>query len=42
MEPFNRPRIKIKIIIVNQDGQVLVGKRKGSFAQKWAIPGGIR
>jgi 8-oxo-dGTP diphosphatase len=40
MEPFNRPRIGVGVIIVNKDGQVLVGKRKGSFAQKWAFPGG--
>ncbi|MBP6060548.1 MAG: NUDIX domain-containing protein [Candidatus Pacebacteria bacterium] len=40
MEPFNRPRVGVGVIIVNQDGQVLVGKRKGSFAQKWAFPGG--
>ena len=28
------------IIIVNEDGFVLIGKRKGGLAQKYSIPGG--
>jgi mutator protein MutT len=40
MEPFTRPRVGVGVIIVNQDSHILVGKRKGSFAQKYSIPGG--
>lgn len=40
MEKFTRPRIGVGVIIVNKDGYVLVGRRKGSFAQKYSIPGG--
>ena len=28
------------VILVNSEGKILVGKRKGSHAQKWSIPGG--
>ncbi len=40
MEPFIRPRVGVGVIILNKDGHILVGKRKGSFAEKWSIPGG--
>ncbi|MCX6752689.1 MAG: NUDIX domain-containing protein [Candidatus Nomurabacteria bacterium] len=34
------PRVGLGIVIVNKDGRVLVGKRKGGHAQKYSIPGG--
>lgn len=40
MEPFTRPRIGVGVVIVNENGHILVGRRKGSFAQKYSIPGG--
>ncbi len=40
MEQFTRPRIGVGVVIVNESGYVLVGRRKGSFAQKYSIPGG--
>jgi len=36
----NRPRIGLGIIIVRDDGKILVAKRKGSHAQYYSIPGG--
>jgi 8-oxo-dGTP diphosphatase len=35
-----RPKVGIGIIIVNSDGEILVGKRTGSHAQYYSIPGG--
>jgi len=35
-----QPKVGLGVIIVNPEGKVLVGKRKGSHAQKWSIPGG--
>jgi ADP-ribose pyrophosphatase YjhB (NUDIX family) len=42
LEPVNmqRPAIGIGIIIENQHKQVLIGKRKGSHAPYFSIPGG--
>ena len=37
---YDMPRIGLGIIIVNDDGRVLIGKRKGSHAQFHSIPGG--
>ena len=34
------PKVGLGVIIVNLDGKVLVGKRIGSHAQKYSIPGG--
>ena len=34
------PRVGLGIIIVNKDGNILIGKRKGSHAQKYSIPWG--
>ncbi len=34
------PKVGLGIIIRNEDGKILVGKRKGSHAQKYSIPGG--
>ena len=34
------PKVGLGVIIVNQEGNILVGKRIGSFAQKYSIPGG--
>ncbi len=36
----NHPKVGLGIIIVNKDGNILIGKRKGSHAQKYSIPGG--
>lgn len=33
-------KVGIGVIIKNSQGQVLIGKRKGSHAQKYSIPGG--
>ena len=35
-----RPRIGIGVILLNPEGQVLIGKREGSHAPYWSIPGG--
>jgi 8-oxo-dGTP diphosphatase len=35
-----RPKVGLGIIIVNAEGKILIGKRKGSHAQKYSIPGG--
>ena len=35
-----RPHIGIGVILVNPEGQVLIGKREGSHAPYWSIPGG--
>ena len=35
-----RVRVGLGIIIVNDDGKILIGKRQGSFAAKYSIPGG--
>lgn len=34
------PRIGIGVIIVNNDGKILIGKRSGGHAPKFSIPGG--
>lgn len=34
------PTIGVGVIIENELGQILVGKRKGSVAPYWSIPGG--
>ena len=34
------PKVGLGVIIVNEDGDILIGKRKGSHAQKYSIPGG--
>jgi 8-oxo-dGTP diphosphatase len=36
----NVPRVGLGVIIVNEDGKILIGKRKGSLAEKYSIPGG--
>jgi len=40
MENYSRPTVGLGIIIVNEEGNILVGKRKGSLAPKYSIPGG--
>lgn len=35
-----RPHVGIGVILVNPDGQVLIGKREGSHAPYYSIPGG--
>ena len=39
-EEKNRPRVGLGVIIVNQEGMVLIGKRKNSHAPYYSIPGG--
>jgi len=39
-EQEDRPRVGIGVIIVNHDGKVLIGKRKGGHAPYYSIPGG--
>lgn len=36
----NEPKVGIGVIIENNDGKILVGKRKGSHAPFYSIPGG--
>ena len=36
----NRPHVGIGVILVNPDGHILIGKREGSHAPYWSIPGG--
>ena len=40
METMEYPRIGLGVIIVNKNGEILIGKRKGSHAPKYSIPGG--
>ena len=35
-----RPHVGIGVILVNPDGHILIGKREGSHAPYWSIPGG--
>ena len=37
---MERPGVGIGVIIENEDGKILVGKRKGSHAPFYSIPGG--
>lgn len=39
-EQKNRPRVGIGVVIINHDGKVLIGKRKGTHAPHYSIPGG--
>lgn len=39
-ERFNHPQVGIGVILVNPQGQVLLGHRKNSHAPYWSIPGG--
>jgi ADP-ribose pyrophosphatase YjhB (NUDIX family) len=36
----DRPKIGVGVIIQNSDGKILIGKRKGSHAPLFSIPGG--
>ncbi len=36
----NHPRVGIGVIIVNGEGKILIGKRKGSHSPFYSIPGG--
>ncbi len=40
MESQKYPRVGLGIIIVNKEGQILIGKRVGKHAPKYSIPGG--
>lgn len=39
-ENINKPKVGLGVVIINKEGKVLIGKRKGSHAQKYSIPGG--
>lgn len=39
-QTLSRPRVGLGVIIVNEEGKILVGKRKGSHAPYYSIPGG--
>ena len=34
----SRPHVGIGVLLVNPDGHVLIGKRKGPHAPYWSIP----
>ena len=36
----NIPKVGLGVIIINDKGKVLIGKRVGAHAQKYSIPGG--
>lgn len=36
----SEPKVGIGVIIVKDDGHILVGKRKASHTPYWSIPGG--
>ncbi|MFH1286913.1 MAG: NUDIX domain-containing protein [Candidatus Magasanikbacteria bacterium] len=41
MHPFSHPRVGVGVIIQNENGEVLLGLRKGSHgAGEWCLPGG--
>ncbi len=40
MQTTHHPRVGLGIIIVNGEGHILVGKRKGKHAPYYSIPGG--
>ena len=41
MEEVRRPRVGIGVMILNQEGEVLLGLRKGSHGEgEWCFPGG--
>lgn len=40
MTQMDRPGVGIGVVIVNEEGKILVGKRKGSHARFYSIPGG--
>lgn len=37
---LERPKVGLGIIIINEEGKILIGKRIGSHAEKYSIPGG--
>ncbi|NLR91590.1 MULTISPECIES: nucleotide triphosphate diphosphatase NUDT15 [Flammeovirga] len=37
---MDRPKVGVGVIILNKEGKVLIGKRKGSHAPYYSIPGG--
>lgn len=40
MRNFDYPQVGLGVIIVNNEGKILIGKRKGSHSEKYSIPGG--
>ncbi len=39
-EQKNKPRVGLGVIVINNEGKILVGKRKNSHAPFYSIPGG--
>jgi len=37
---MDRPKVGVGVVIQNADGKILIGKRKGSHAPFYSIPGG--
>ena len=37
---IDRPKVGIGVIIINENSEILIGKRKGSHAPYFSIPGG--
>ena len=37
---MERPKVGVGVLLINSEGKVLVGKRKGSHAPYYSIPGG--
>lgn len=40
MTDNNQPRVGLGVIITNSEGKILVGKRQGSHAPYYSVPGG--
>lgn len=40
MRNFDYPQVGVGFVVINDDGKVLISKRKGSHAEKYSIPGG--
>ncbi len=40
MNSKNKPQVGLGVILLNSQGKILVGKRKGSLAPYYSIPGG--
>lgn len=40
LDQKSKPKVGVGVIIVNESGRVLVGKRRGSHAPYYSIPGG--
>jgi ADP-ribose pyrophosphatase YjhB (NUDIX family) len=39
-QEIQKPKVGLGVILIDKDGKVLIGKRKGGLAQRYSIPGG--